>query len=108
MKFKKLGGDMPPMSDEQLAPANADHLLRTSSIVKNISYSPQQITYTVFDNASKETFRLTTKPDAIKVNGNNLKEVRDLNAEGWSWQSLDEGGVLNINHAKGTKIEIMK
>jgi hypothetical protein len=51
------------------------HLLQ-----KNISYSAQQITYTIFDNNSKETFRLT----------------------------IDEGGVLKINHAKETKIEIMK
>jgi hypothetical protein len=92
----------------QLAPANADHLLRTSSIVKNISYSPQQIIYIIFDNSSKETFRLTTKPKEIKVNGSNLKEITDLNSEGWLWQSLDEGGVLNINHANGTKIEIVK
>jgi hypothetical protein len=92
----------------QLAPANTDHLLRTSSVVKNVSYSPQQITYTIFDNTSKETFRLTTKPRTIKVNGSNLKEITDLNSEGWSWQSLDEGGVLKINHAKGTKIGIVK
>jgi hypothetical protein len=92
----------------ELAPANADHLLRTSSVVKNISYAPQQITYTIFDNTSKETFRFTTKPRGIKVNGNNLKEVTDLNSEGWLWQSLDEGGVLKINHAKGAKIEIVK
>lgn len=92
----------------QLAPDNADHLLRTSSIVKKISYGPGGISYTTFDDASKEIFRLTSKPTGIRVNGAELEEVRDENSEGWTWQSLASGGVLKINQASGNQIEIVK
>jgi hypothetical protein len=92
----------------QLAPDNADHLLRTNSIVKKITYKPDGISYTTFDSASKETFRLTSKPTEITVNGVAVEEVADENSNGWTWQSLATGGVLKINQASGNKIEIVK
>ncbi|HVY76645.1 MAG TPA: hypothetical protein VG890_17575 [Puia sp.] len=91
----------------QLAPDNSDHLLSTSSIVKKIAYRPESITYTVFDSASTETFRLRSKPVKIRINGNILEEVRDDQSKGWVWQSLDRGGVLTIRH-QGSDIEITK
>lgn len=92
----------------QLAPENADHLLRTSSIVSKIAYHPTEIIYTTFDNASKEIFRLCSKPKRIQVNGTVLKEVDDNNSEGWNWQSLDKGGILRIKQSKGNEIAIIK
>lgn len=92
----------------QLAPENADHMLRTSSIVKTISYQPQHISYTTFDNGSEESFRLTTKPKEIEVNGKSLNERADVNSEGWIWQSLSEGGILKIKKTNGTQVEITK
>ncbi len=89
----------------QLAPDNSDHLLSTSSIVKKISYQPASISYSVFDSASTETFRLQAKPKEIKIGGNTLQEVNDSNTEGWFWQALDKGGVLQIKH-KGSDISI--
>ena len=95
-------------SAPQLAPDNADHLLRSSSIVKKIEYNPGAITYSTFDDASIETFRLTGKPTEVNVNGERLEEVKQQNAEGWTWQALDRGGVFKINHVKGNRIEITK
>jgi len=92
----------------QLAPDNASHLLRTSSIVKNIAYETAKISYTTFDNSSEEIFKLTKKPDEIKVNGVVLKKAVDNSSEGWMYQSLDKGGVLKIKHTKGNKIEIIR
>ena len=92
----------------QLAPDNADHLLRTSSVVKKITYRPNGISYTTFDDASKELFRLTSKPTEITVNGVALEEVADENSKGWTWQSLATGGVLKINQVSGNQIEIVK
>lgn len=92
----------------QLAPENKDHLLRTSSILKKITYDPGGISYDVFDKSSREVFRLTSKPGEIKVNGTILKEAYDSISEGWSWQSLGKGGILRINQAKGNHIEIVK
>ena len=92
----------------QLAPENADHLLRTSSIVKKISYQPDQISYTTFDSSSHELFRLTAKPKVIKVGGKTMAEVNDANQQGWTWKSLPKGGVLTIKHADASSIVIDK
>ena len=90
----------------QLAPDNSDHLLCSSSIVKKILYQPASISYSIFDSASKETFRLQKKPKEIVSNGNALKEVAD-STEGWNWKLLDKGGLLLVNH-KGTEVVITK
>jgi hypothetical protein len=95
-------------SAPQLAPDNADHLLRTSSIVKNIVYHSQKISYAIYDNTSKEIFRLTEKPGEVKVNGKTLSEAADVNSEGWTWQPLASGGICKINQSKGNQIDIIK
>ena len=90
----------------QLAPKDANHLLRTSSIIRNISYQPTTIIYSTFDNTSQELFRLKTKPKMITVNGKHIKEVNDQTSDGWMWQSLANGGILNIKQSIGNIIEI--
>lgn len=92
----------------QLAPADEDHMLRTSSVVSKIGYDPARIAYTVFDAASRDLFRLTSKPKAVKVDGNTLKELRAAGAEGWTWQSLEKGGILTVTQKQGHRIEIIK
>ena len=92
----------------QLAPDSADHLLRTSSIVKKISYQANQINYSCFDKASEELFRLTAKPQSVTANGEILKEITGKNKEGWIWESLPKGGVLTINHTDANELVINK
>ena len=90
----------------QLAPDNANHLLRSSSIVRSIQYQPSTIFYTTFDMSSKEIFRMNAKPKEIKVNDIVLQEIDDTDSAGWIWQSLDKGGILTITHSQGNKIMI--
>ena len=92
----------------QLAPENKDHMLRTSSVIKKIAYDPSHIIYSIFDSASNEIFRLTSKPKEIKINGASLEEVTHANSEGWTWQTLNKGGILKIKQTKGNQVEIMK
>jgi hypothetical protein len=92
----------------ELAPDDSDHLLKTSSIIKKIAYEPAKIQYVIYDSASHDLLRIQSKPKEVKVNGALLNEVKDDNTEGWTWQSLDKGGVLNINQSKGNLIEIIK
>jgi hypothetical protein len=92
----------------QLAPDNEDHLLRTSSIVKKIVYNPEAISYTVFDGVSREVFRLTSKPKEVWVGGKALDEGGDEAAVGWTWRSLDTGGVLAINQNGGNEVRIVR
>jgi len=42
----------------ELAPDDQNHLLRTSSVIQNIVYSADAITYTKFDPVSTERFKL--------------------------------------------------
>lgn len=90
----------------QLAPDNADHLLRSSSIVQKIVYGSKGITYATFDTSSRELFRLRAKPAGVSVDGVALREMDGEAAEGWSWQSLPKGGVLKITHTRGSQITI--
>lgn len=84
----------------QLAPDNSDHLLQSSSVIKKIIYTPENITYTTYDSVSNEVLRMQSKPAAIKVNSKTLN--------GWTWQTLDIGGVLTIKKSSGNQVEIVK
>ncbi|MEP7110645.1 MAG: hypothetical protein ABI760_21815, partial [Ferruginibacter sp.] len=95
-------------SAPQLAPGNSDHLLRTSSIVQKITYLSNLISYTVFDKASEELFRLTAKPKTVNAKGKAFKEITDGTREGWTWQSLPKGGILKIKHSEENEIVIVK
>src|SRR5690606_28008061 len=93
-------------SATELAPGNADHQLRSSSIVQKVVYQPKHITYTVFDSESDDLLRLTFKPRSITVDGEALKETHDLSAPGWSWQPLNKGGILTVRQRLGKRVEI--
>ncbi len=45
-------------SAPELAPADQNHLLRTTSVIRNIEYARDRITYSKFDAASTENFKL--------------------------------------------------
>lgn len=92
----------------ELAPSGTDHLLRTSSIVSHIDYRDNEISYTTFDDTSKEKLRLKHKPAGITVDGNILKEVSNPNTEGYVWQSIGSNGdgVLIVHKTAGKQVRI--
>lgn len=90
------------------APADEDHMVKSTSVIKKIRYQKSVISYQTFDSASVETFRLTSKPKSIKCGGKKLSEVECCSKEGWTWKKLDQGGILKIKHEKGQKISIKK
>ena len=92
----------------ELAPKNSDHVLKSTSTICKIAYEPSQITYSTFDNASEEIFRLVSKPEKVRVNDSELSETEDISTEGWEWQPLDKGGVLKVKHADGNNVEIIR
>lgn len=92
----------------QLAPENRDHMLKTSSIVKKITYDASRIAYVIFDVASSDVFRLTAKPAGVKVNGAELSLIDNTGVAGWIWEPLDKGGILTIKQNQGSRIEIIK
>jgi hypothetical protein len=91
----------------ELAPANQNHLLKTTSVIKSISYGKEKINYEVFDSSSVEILRLASKPKEIIINNEVLPESgKPEDKSSWSWKQLDKGGVLKIVHLGGNKIEI--
>ncbi len=82
-------------ADPKLAPDNGNHLLSSSSVVGDITYSEESITYSTFDEESSEVFRLVSKPNSIIVDGKKLKDKH------WNWESLDIGGILRVSSEIG-------
>jgi hypothetical protein len=92
----------------ELAPADAGHLLRTSSVVTRVAYDPNAITYSVFDPASQDVLRLTARPKKVTVDGKILDPVASSQRTGWVWEPLDRGGVLRIRQDVGRTIRVEK
>jgi hypothetical protein len=90
------------------APADEDHLLRSTSVVRAISYTPKQIAFSTFDDSSQEVLRLTLKPVSVLVDGKRLSEQKTLGSPGWKWEKLDNGGVLRMRHVNGAGVVINK
>lgn len=87
----------------ELAPSGQNHLLRSSSVVKRITYAPRRIGYTTFDNASREMLRVAFAPTQVTAGGTKLQRleaVADLNRqEGYTFNAPgDVPGVLRIRH----------
>jgi len=91
----------------QIAPANANHLLKTTSVVTHIQYQAYEIDYSVYDSSSYETLRLTSKPLQVLVDGAQISEAGNLNAQGWVWIAYSTGGVLKVYHTNGHTVKIL-
>jgi len=73
----------------ELAPADADHLLRSTSVVQAILYEPYQISYRTFDADGLQKFRLTFQPAEVIVEKKLLPQQETLGMEsGWNFDSL--------------------
>jgi len=59
----------------QMAPANQDHLLHSSSIITRICYAPQRISYSAFDPQGTEIFKLSFAPSRVLADGIELKAI---------------------------------
>ncbi len=79
------------------APADENHLLKSTSEVSEIEYSEKSISYSTFDENSTEIFRLVSKPKSVSVDGIKLR------ANDYSWENLAEGGVLRLSSDNGSK-----
>ena len=84
------------------SPPGESHLLRSSSVVKSITYTSNSVSYTTFDNGSTETLRLTFIPGSVLVNSAPLAERSDLSQDGWMFNPTN--GVLRIRHDTGTNV----
>lgn len=89
------------------APQNENHLLRSTSVIQSISYGKAEIQYQTYDDQSAETLRLAQKPRSVWVANQSIAQRKQLDAEGWTWEKLEHGGVLRIKHWSGNRIRII-
>ena len=88
----------------EIAPSNQDHLVSSTSVIRNIEYKAKSIQYRTFDLKSTEILRLRFKPKSVLCGEVKLSES-DKN-EKWSWKPLKEGGILTIAHQNGNIIAV--
>jgi len=76
---------------------NQDHLLRSSSIVQQISYQPYQIRYRTYDHNAEELLRLTFNPRNLYSGGNPLPQL-EVNSPEEGWFFDHEKRLLKVHH----------
>ena len=87
------------------APADENHLLRSSSVVRAIAYTNSSITYTTFDNAATEVFRLASVPTNVLAGGVVLPQLTILTNQGWTYDGAT--GVLRVRHDATNQIQVL-
>jgi len=89
------------------APADENHLLKSSSVITNIFYSSNEIKYATFRNSSNEVLRLNFNPSSIFVDSKEIKKDKVLKKNSYTWQPVgNKGGILRISHENGNNITI--
>lgn len=89
------------------APADRDHVLRSSSAIQKITYSDSSIDIKTFDTEGTVSIRMTARPSAVSINGARLNEKKNPGG-GWAWQPMKPGGLLLLDYRNGNEIKIMK
>jgi hypothetical protein len=85
----------------EMAPADADHLIGSDSIIQKIKYRPGQIEYTTFEPSGNEILRITFKPQTVTADGKPLLE------KDWTYgEYRGVPGVLRIHRQSAREIAI--
>jgi hypothetical protein len=99
-------------ADPALAPADQDHVLRSSSVVKAVTYGAGQVAYTTFDKAATELLRIGTfEPTEVSAGGQKLERLawrEDLaSRDGFTvGASGDLPSVVRVRHSRSGEVKI--
>jgi hypothetical protein len=80
----------------QLAPDNEDHLLSSTSVVRQISYSANLIAVETFTPATALRFKLNSRPVKVMAGGIEVPESTLSGTARWNWAPMEKGGLLTI------------
>jgi hypothetical protein len=87
-----------------LAPADADHLLSSTTVIKRIEYLPGSVSYQTFHPAGSQTLRLSFVPIRVMDGKTPLAQFSQLGDKpGWCFDP--QTGVLQVQHQLG-QVEI--
>ena len=99
----------------ELAPADQDHILRSTSVVSRVSYGVQMTSYATHSPASTETIRMAAPPKRVwlgnpetPAQGPDLPAAPLHQGQSWTWRPLANGGVLSVRHTTDGRVNIVK
>ena len=82
-----------------LAPDGQSHLLGSTSVVQQVTYRHDRITYRTFGGDATEVLRLAFRPREVIAGRHELAQERSLSGPGYTLQALGDGGfVLHVRH----------
>lgn len=84
--------------DPELAPPGQNHILRSTSTVRSVSYKSRAIEYATYGKDSEEILRTASKPSRVLLSGKPSKD--------WTWRPLSNGGVLTVRHKDSAQVSI--
>lgn len=90
------------------APPGESHLLGTSSLVKDISYGSEEISYTTVHAKATDVLRLDTRPGRVLAGGRELVLRKSLEGgqEGYTLRPLGDDFELRIHHVGSGAVRI--
>lgn len=88
------------------APKGQNHLLKTTSLIRSITYDAAGVRYSTADSASIEVLKLDFAPRTVTVDNVVLLQRQQLDQPGWTFDSATM--VLRVRHDSGTHIGISK
>jgi hypothetical protein len=90
------------------APAQEDHLLGSSSVVRQVRYAHESVTYLTFDKSSQEVLRLRAVPGAVWNGARRLPLVMDLPRcpRGYTVEAMAAGAVVRVKHDGSGQVRI--
>jgi hypothetical protein len=86
------------------SPFNQTHFLRTTSVVKNISYGTNNVNYTTYDGTAVDVLHVNFNPVSVTADGVALPHRSDLTQPGWTLDVNTK--TLKIYHTGATQINI--
>jgi len=89
----------------QWSPPLESHLLRSTSVIRSVSYLSGEIDYETFDTTSAEVLHLTFVPAQVTANGVALPRQTVPSQPGWTFDQPT--GVLHISHTNSTVLKIL-
>jgi hypothetical protein len=91
----------------EFAPARADHVLRSSSVVQKVKYGARGVEYRTFDAAATEVLRLSFKPSRVTAGGAALHERGDSREAGYLLQPVADGDwIVRLRHVDSGEITV--
>jgi hypothetical protein len=91
----------------EFAPTGENHLLRSTSVVQEITYGSRTVRYRTFAAEAGEVLRLNFRPSQVSAGAASLSPQKEPGAEGFTVSQLPGGGwLMRIHHERSGDIVI--